>query len=87
MRAWQQAFGKLCEAYVLETLTEIAALDSVVALPNLCWDGDELDALVWHQRHLAVVEVSGGFLPNAQKTSGDHEQLRDALRRPRTCSP
>ena len=66
---------------MIETLTEIAATDGVRMLPNVSWDGGELDAVVWHCGHLAVVEVSGGFLPNAPKMSGDHEQLREALRR------
>lgn len=79
-RAWQQAFGRLCESYVLDRLVELASPDGQEMLPNVRWNGGELDALLWHGDRLAVVEVSSGFIPNAPKMSGDHIRLREALR-------
>ena len=77
-RPWQQAFGELCETYVLDLVSE---LEGPGFCRNVKWYGGELDALSWHGDRLAVFEVSSGFLVNAMKMSGRHEVLRDALER------
>lgn len=80
VRTWQQAFGRLCECYVLGILAEIAEATGANYRPNVTWEGGELDALMWGEDRLAVFEVSGGFLPHASRVSGQWNSLRDALR-------
>ncbi len=80
VRTWQQAFGRLCECYVLGILDEIAQVTGANYRPNVTWAGGELDALMWGEDRLAVFEVSGGFLPHASRVSGQWNSLRDALR-------
>jgi hypothetical protein len=78
VRAWQQAFGELCESYVLDLLR---ATDDGAVFPNVRWLTGEIDALIWSGDHLAVVEICSGFMANAPKMSGEHLRLRDELRR------
>jgi hypothetical protein len=78
VRAWQEAFGQLCETYVLDLVSVIGGPG---VLPNVQWDAGELDALLWSGDRLAVIEVSSGFLANAPKMRGDHVALRQELRR------
>lgn len=77
-RAWQEAFGGLCETYVLDL---VGVVGGPGVLPNVRWDGGELDALVWHGERLAVIEVSSGLLANAARMSGDHRALQNELAR------
>jgi hypothetical protein len=77
---WQEHFGKLCERYILDLLGDLAG-DGEGFVPNLPWDAGELDALLWHDDRLAIVEVSSGFMPNALKMSGDADRLQEALRK------
>jgi hypothetical protein len=76
VRAWQAAFGRLCETYILDILRHI---DEGAVFPNVAWEQGEIDALVWREDRLAVVEICSGFMANAPKMSGDHAQLRREL--------
>jgi hypothetical protein len=78
VRAWQEAFGQLCETYVLDLLQ---SCDGGAVLPNVEWEQGEIDALSWSGDRLAVVEICSGFMANAPKMSGDSRRLRDELRR------
>jgi predicted component of type VI protein secretion system len=78
VRAWQEAFGRLCEAYVLDLLR---VTEDGHVFPNVRWATGEIDALIWSRDRLAVVEVCSGFMANAPKMSGDYFRLRDELTR------
>jgi hypothetical protein len=78
VRAWQEAFGQLCESYVLDLLR---ATDDTAVFPNVRWARGEIDSLIWSGDRLAVVEICSGFMANAPKMSGDHVRLRTELRR------
>lgn len=78
VRAWQEAFGQLCESYVLDLLR---ATDNGAVFPNVTWATGEIDSLIWSGDRLAVIEICSGFMANAPKMSGDHGRLRDELRR------
>jgi hypothetical protein len=76
---WQTAFGKLCERYVLSTLHSIADATGGTIIPNFAWENGEIDALYWADGRLAMFEVSGSFVNNAQKMSGDWQSFRAGL--------
>ena len=78
VRAWQEAFGQLCESYVLDILQ---STDNGAVFPNVRWGTGEIDALIWSGDRLGVVEICSGFMANAPKMSGDYTRLQNELRR------
>ena len=77
--AWQAAFGKITETYVLSILSAISDNAGGNFRGNVAWDEGEIDGLYWVDNRLAVIEVSGSFVNNSDKMSGDWERLRKGL--------
>jgi hypothetical protein len=78
---WQDDWGYVAEAYALKVLTRVASFGNCSVAPRANTPEGEVDAVIWVNGHVALVEVTSSSLREAETTSANWELLRDGLRR------
>jgi hypothetical protein len=78
---WQDDWGYVAQAYLIDSLKRIASLGNCGFQPRIETSEGEIDAAMWVNGHVALFEITSGSLREAEGTSADWELVRDGLRR------
>jgi len=78
---WQDDWGYVAEAYVIQVLNRVATFANCKLVPRAETVEGEVDAVMSVNNQVAVVEITSSSLREAETTSADWELLRDGLMR------